>query len=219
MGGRSSRIRIGLSIRFSRWQPQPPGRLKDRCVVNPSAAAPRPLLIVAKSLTPHWRTFRRREHLSGYRSRQARVGATEAVRSWLETNEKQAINRQFGTISGRIGPFSNQIAQIRTAILTRSASCARSKVDTFECRPSRQWVSYRRGIDLGWRPIESSRSRRSGHRPSSYSVARVGTRRRCPIRIVVLRPRLLADWIARTLAPYFLARPRRVSPRDTLWVT
>ena len=27
------------------------------------------------------------------------------------------------------------------------------------------WVSYRRGIDLGWRPIESSRSRRSGHRP------------------------------------------------------
>ena len=73
MGGRSSRIRMGLSIRFSRWQPQPPGRLKDRRVVNPPAAAPRPLLIVAKGLTPHWRTFRRREHLSGYRSRQARV--------------------------------------------------------------------------------------------------------------------------------------------------
>ena len=55
------------------------------------------------------------------------MGATDAIRSWLETNEKQAINRHFGTISGWIGPFSSQIAQVRTAILTRSASCARSK--------------------------------------------------------------------------------------------
>ena len=32
------------------------------------------------------------------------------------------------------------------------------------------WISYRRGIDLGWQPIESSRSRRSGHRPSQADV-------------------------------------------------
>ena len=33
---------------------------------------------------------------------------------------------------------------------------AASRVDTFECRPNRPGVSYRRGIDIGWQPIESS---------------------------------------------------------------
>ena len=80
---------LAASIGFSRWQPQPPGRLKDRRVVNSPAAAPRPLLIVAKGLTPHWRTFRRREYLSGYRSRQARVGATEAIRTFPRARSQE----------------------------------------------------------------------------------------------------------------------------------
>ena len=74
-----------------------------------------------------------------------------------------------------------------------------------------------RAINAGSTFLRSTASFLLPHGPLLY-LARVGTRRRCPIRIVVLRPMLLEAWIARTLVPYLLARPRRVSPRDTLWV-
>ena len=114
---------FAASIGFSRWQPQPPGRLKDRRVVNSPAAAPRPLLIVAKGLTPHWRTFRRREYLSGYRSRQARVGATEAIRTFprARSQERRRVKILELPAGQQFTPFQDRLHRksgSRMSILT-----------------------------------------------------------------------------------------------------
>ena len=69
-------VRAGIefaSIKFSIRQSQPPGRLKEGRVVNPPEAAPT-VTHCRKRLYVSSANVRRREHLSGYRSRQARVG-------------------------------------------------------------------------------------------------------------------------------------------------
>ena len=101
------------SIKFFIRQSQPPGRLKEGRVVNPPEVAPT-VTHCRKRLYVSSANVRRREHLSGYRSREARVGATGASGSRLETirnRAKQAINVQFGAILGLIGPFFHLIAQ------------------------------------------------------------------------------------------------------------
>ena len=60
------------SIKFSIRQSQPPGRLKEGRVVNPPEAAPT-VTHCRKRLYVSSANVRRREHLSGYRSREARV--------------------------------------------------------------------------------------------------------------------------------------------------
>ena len=103
-GGRSSRNRICFNQLFYTAISTSLTPERQPCR-KPSGGGSGPLLIVVTGFTSHRRTFHRREHLSGYRSRQARVGASGASDSWLETirnRAKQALSVQFGTIWGLI---------------------------------------------------------------------------------------------------------------------
>ena len=122
------------SIKFFVRQFQPPGRLKEGRVVNPPEAAPT-VTHCRKRLYVSSANVRRREHLSGYRSRQARVGASGASGSWLETirkRAKQALSVQFGAIFGLIGTFLRLIAQTMRRRSTPRSRLRRRRIAEFE---------------------------------------------------------------------------------------
>ena len=119
------------SIKFFVRQSQPPGRLKEGRVVNPPEAAPT-VTHCRKRLYVSSANVRRREHLSGYRSREARVELP--VRGWKrsETELQQAINVQFGAILGLIGPFFHLIAQTMRRRSTPRSRLRRRRIAEFE---------------------------------------------------------------------------------------
>ena len=82
-------VRAGIevaSIKFSIRQSQPPGRLKEGRVVNPPEAAPT-VTHCRKGLYVSSANVRRREHLSGYRSREARVELP--ILGWKRSKREQ----------------------------------------------------------------------------------------------------------------------------------
>ena len=130
-------VRAGIefaSIKFSIRQSQPPGRLKEGRVVNPPAP-PTTVTHCRKRLYVSSANVRRREHLSGYRSRQARVGATGASGSRLETirnRAKQVLSVQFGAILELIVSFLRLIAQTMRRRLTPRSRLRRRRIAEFE---------------------------------------------------------------------------------------
>ena len=130
-------VRAGIevaSIKFSIRQSQPPGRLKEGRVANPPAP-PTAVTHCYKRLYVSSANVRRREHLSGYRSRQARVGATGASGSRLETirnRAKQVLSVQFGAILELIVSFFHLIAQTMRRRLTPRSRLRRRRIAEFE---------------------------------------------------------------------------------------
>ena len=91
------------SIKFFIRQSQPPGRLKEGRVVNPPEAAPT-VTHCRKRLYVSSANVRRREHLSDYRSREARVELPILgwKRSETEQNRLLVCNLvRFWGLSGR----------------------------------------------------------------------------------------------------------------------
>ena len=130
-------VRAGIefaSIKFSIRQSQPPGRLKEGRVVNPPEEAPT-VTHCRKGLYVSSANVRRREHLSGYRSRQARVGATGASGSRLKPTRnraKQVLSVQFGAILGLIVSFLRLIVQTMRRRSTPRSRLRRRRIAEFE---------------------------------------------------------------------------------------
>ena len=101
-------VRAGIefaSIKFSIRQSQPPGRLKEGRVVNPPEAAPA-VTHCRKRLYVSSANVRRREHLSGYRSREARVELPILGWKRSETELNRPLTCNLGRFWGLSGRFS-----------------------------------------------------------------------------------------------------------------
>ena len=119
------------SIKFSIRQSQPPGRLKEGRVVNPPEAAPT-VTYCRKGLYVSSANVRRREHLSGYRSRVARVELPILGWKRSETELNRPLTCNFGAILGLIGPFFHLIAQTMRRRSTPRSRLRRRRIAEFE---------------------------------------------------------------------------------------
>ena len=97
------------SIRFSRRQPQPPWAPERGPCRKLSGGGPGRKSLPLKDLTPHRPTWRRREHLSGYRSRQAQARASGAIRVLGWKPSETGKNRPPTGHLGLFGPFSHVV--------------------------------------------------------------------------------------------------------------
>ena len=119
------------SIKFLVRQSQPPGRLKEGRVVNPPEAAPT-VTHGRKRLYVSSANVRRREPLSDYRSREARVELP--VRGWKrsETEHNRPLTCSLGRFWGLSGRFLRLIVQTMRRRLTPRSRLRRRRIAEFE---------------------------------------------------------------------------------------
>ena len=101
-------IRIGFNTLFSTATSTSLAPERGPCR-KPSGGGPGRKSLPLKDLTPHRPTWRRREHLSGYRSRQAQARASGAIRVLGWKPSETGKNRPPTGHLGLFGPFSHVV--------------------------------------------------------------------------------------------------------------